>query len=37
MITELVDDTDYQIWDGEVGLVIEPIRKLKLDEKIPLC
>ncbi|MCP3850881.1 MAG: oxidoreductase, partial [Gammaproteobacteria bacterium] len=32
-ITELVDQTDYQEWDGDVGLVTEPIHKLKLDEK----
>lgn len=32
-ISELVDDTDFQEWDGEVGLVTEPIHKLKLDEK----
>ncbi|MCW8929349.1 MAG: FAD/NAD(P)-binding protein [Gammaproteobacteria bacterium] len=32
-ITELVDDVDFQDWDGEVGLVTEPIHKLQLDEK----
>ncbi len=32
-ITELVDDTDFQVWDGEVGLVTEPIHKLAIDEK----
>ena len=32
-IIELVDDTDFQAWDGETGLVTEPIHKLKIDEK----
>ena len=33
IITELVDDTDFQAWDGEVGLVTEPIHQLEIDEK----
>lgn len=32
-ITELVDDTDFQQWDGEIGLVTEVISRLKLDDK----
>ena len=32
-IIELVDDADFQEWDGEVGLVTEPIHRLILDEK----
>ena len=32
-ITELVDDTDFQDWDGDTGLVTEPVRHLTLDEK----
>lgn len=31
-ITELVDSTDFQPWDGETGLVTDPIHKLQLDE-----
>lgn len=30
-IVELVDDTDFQDWDGDIGLVTEPIRHLSLD------
>ena len=39
-ITELVDDPDLQEWDGDIGLVTEPIHKLKIDEKntlVVLC
>ena len=32
-ITELVDDTDFQVWDGDVGLVTEPIQQLAINEK----
>ena len=30
-ITELVDDTEFLDWDGETGLVTEPINQLSLD------
>ncbi len=39
-ITELVDNTDFQDWDGDVGLVTEPIHKLNIIEKntmVVLC
>lgn len=39
-ITELVDNTDFQPWDGEIGLVTEPVHKLVLDEqntRVVLC
>ncbi len=32
-IIELVDDTDFQHWDGDIGLVTEPVRQLSIDEK----
>ncbi|WP_198263761.1 FAD/NAD(P)-binding protein [sulfur-oxidizing endosymbiont of Gigantopelta aegis] len=32
-IIELVDAVDFLEWDGQVGLVTEPIHQLKLDEK----
>jgi len=32
-ITELVDSTEFQQWDGETGLVTDPIHKLQLDEQ----
>lgn len=32
-ITELVDDTDFQDWDGGTGLVTEPVGQLAIDEK----
>ena len=32
-IIELVDDTDFQDWDGDIGLVTEPVRQLSIDEK----
>lgn len=39
-IIEMVDSKDFQKWDGEEGLVTEPISKLELDEsntQIVLC
>ena len=39
-IVELVDSVDFQPWDGEEGLVTEPIHRLELDEKntlVVLC
>jgi NAD(P)H-flavin reductase len=39
-IIELVDNTDYQEWDGEQGLVTDPIHRLKLNEantQVVLC
>lgn len=39
-VTELVDSKDFQPWDGEVGLVTEPIEHLQLDEqntRVVLC
>lgn len=39
-ITELVDNTGFQPWDGETGLVTEPLGKLELDEsntRVILC
>jgi sulfhydrogenase subunit gamma (sulfur reductase) len=32
-VTEMVDNTDFQQWDGEQGLVTDPIHRLQLDEK----
>lgn len=32
-IVELVDSTDFQPWDGEEGLVTDPIHRLSIDEK----
>jgi NAD(P)H-flavin reductase len=32
LITELVDKVDYLEWDGEVGLVTNPIHSMSLDE-----
>ena len=32
-ITELVDDLNFLEWDGDVGLVTDPIHRLTLDEK----
>ncbi|MCU7940191.1 MAG: FAD/NAD(P)-binding protein [gamma proteobacterium symbiont of Bathyaustriella thionipta] len=32
-IIELVDDTDFQDWDGDIGLVTEPVQQLTIDEQ----
>lgn len=32
-IIELVDNTDFQDWQGDIGLVTDPIHNLKIDEQ----